>query len=372
MSGYTRKNPVTTVATDADGATHSEVAALGRHTHHIGRLPAFAGLAKATGGYYVEAGDTPLTLDQAMHRADLNFTMQFEDLVSNVITDEGVTRVEYPQRGVVAAYGADSPGGARYVGMGTVGSSYAFVQNDQAAALGQAILDEGGANVAAIGAYGKPLGTKTYMAFQLPEDLTVAGQDPHDLYLTVLNSHDGNGALSALLAPIRQACTNMTTANFGRGVTNRFSLRHSGDMKYKVTDAREALEIAFKWTEQWAITADKLLHTPISEDQLEKFLHQVLPTPASAGKVGEANWRNRRIELREVITQSPTNKFGRGTAYSLYNGVVEVDNHFHNWKVAQGETVSLAKARDYARILDGTGKGEERSHQALRLLLAMA
>jgi len=369
MANYTSRTPVTNLDTDAQGATHMEVADIGRN-HHIGRLPAFAGLAKFGGGYYVEAGDKPLTVNEALHAADLDFTMQFEEQHSNVITDTGVVRVTYPQRGVVAAYGPNTVGGERYVGMASVGGTYQFVQNDQAAKLGQAIIDEGGANVAAMGAYGTPRGSKTYMAFKLPDCLTVAGQDPHDLYLTVLNSHNGKGALNALFAPIRQACTNMTTANFGKGVSTRFKLTHSGDVDYKVDDAREALEIAFKWTEQWEITADKLLHTPITAGQLEKMLHRILPTPTGAGKIGEGNWSRRRIELRQIITQSRTNEFGRGTAYAVYNGVVEQDNHFHNFNVGRDETREEAKARDFARVLDGDG--EKRALETLDMLLALA
>ncbi len=366
MSGYTSRNPLTHVATDADGTTHSEVAQLGRFTDHIGRLPAFVGLAKATGGYYVEAGETPLTPQAAMAKADLNFTMQFEEITSNVITDTGVTRVDYLERGAVALYGDD-----RAIGMGTVGSTYQFVQNQQVMDLAQkVILGEGGANVAAIGAYGEPIGSQTYMAFKLPEGLTVAGEDPYDMYLTILNSHSGESALSALVAPIRIACTNMIPATFGKGAPNRYKLRHSGDVELKADRVRQALEIAFKWTEKWQIAADRLLHTPMSEDRLETFLHKVLPTPGDAGKVSERNWATRRIELRQIITQSPTNAFGRGTAYAVFQGVVELDNHFHNFKVARDEKLSTAKARDFGRILDGVGEGERRSQRALSLLLA--
>jgi phage/plasmid-like protein (TIGR03299 family) len=347
MSGYTRRTPVTQTGTAADGTVTAEVKNIGRSQHMTqnGRLPAFAGLAKATGGFYAE-NQGGMTLDRAMEAARMNFTVKFQDKVQvTTLNSDGATTVSYPQRGTYGEW----PGGD-VAGFGFVGGTYQIVQPAEAGELGQAIMDEGGANVVAAGIYGNPAGCRSYLAFQLPEGLTIGGQDRHDLYLTILNSYDGTSGLTGLFAPIRFACTNMTTATFGRKVANRFSFRHSGNTTQKVKEAREALGVATEWVDYFKLSAETLLATPMSDSEITQFVEALLPTPAKVTTdKGERDWAERRVALKKVITLADTNEFGRGTAYAAFNGAIEYAD-FLTPTQAGGNAGDIAR---YTRILQG-------------------
>jgi len=361
MSSYTRTSPVTAGATDARGTTTSEIRKIGgrNYINSDDRLPAFAGLAKSTGGFYAE-NDGGMTLDDAMGAARMNFEVKFQkDVTVTTLSEDGATTVSYPQRGTYGEW----PGGT-VKGFGFVGDRYEIVQPAQAGELGQAIMAEGGANVIAAGIYGNPQGCRSYLAFKLPEGLTIGGQDRHDLYLTILNSYDGSSGLTGLFAPIRFACTNMTTATFGRKVANRFSFRHSGNTTKKVEDAREALGVATEWAEHYKLAAEKLLATPMSTSEVEAFVDKLLQTPATIkSKSGEKGWADKRLALKQVITQADTNLFGRGTAYAVFNGATEFADWFNPTK-SDGEKGELTR---YRRILEG-GSTEKFKLQVAQLL----
>jgi phage/plasmid-like protein (TIGR03299 family) len=352
----TTTRPTAGLHTDLDGDTVGEVGRAGGHYMPGGRLPAFVGLARYSGGSYVES-DKGMRLKTAIRKARMDYTVQFEKPVSHVKMPDGRTvTVEYPHRGTVAVW----PNGEA-TALGTVKSKYTICQNDEAARMGQQIIKEGGANVVAAGVYGDPFGAKTYMAFKLPQELVIGGEDPFDLYLAILNSHDGESALSALFAPIRIACTNMTTATFGAGVKNRFRLRHSGTMEYKIAEVQRALEISYRWTEDWKREAELLLRTPLAGEELNGFLRDVMPTPERGkGEKSASNWDARRMELKTVITQAETNEFGRGTAYAAYNGVTE-------WVDFYRPVANAAPTARLKSVLDG-GEHEKYKINAFTLL----
>jgi phage/plasmid-like protein (TIGR03299 family) len=364
VTSYTSRDPLHVDTTTDEGTLVGTVDAIGAETNFMsrdGRFPAFVGLAKATGGYYAE-NQQGMPIDQALLASGLDFTVSFAELRSDL--GNGGEPVTYRQRGTVAQW----PGGRRQaVGLGTVGPDYTLVQNEAVASLGEVIIDEGGASLVAAGAYGDPIGSRTYMAFKLPEGMTVAGADRHDLYLTLLNSHDGGGSLTGLLAPIRFFCTNQTEATFGK-LANRIRLRHTGEMKVKIEEARRALRLAADWPSRYQREAERLLCTPLAGRDLDEFLEHVLPIPAGAGMQAIQNRERTRADVRELITVSDTNEFGRGTALAALNGVIE----WADWgRRTQSTDPQQALQRRFVRTLDG-GEGLEIKLTASRLLLALA
>lgn len=376
MASYTTRNPVHEQGVDAEGTRTATIAAIGRR-HYMdndNRMPAFLGLAKSTGGYYAENLDGA-SMEKVMQAAQMDYMVKFQqnthsaarpeddthpdagDIVEvdgtpmitvTTVEDKDVVTVQYPFRGTYAQW----PNGER-VGFGMVRSRYQIVQPWEAGELGQALIDEGGANCVAAGIYGKPRGARSYLAFKLPDGLTIGGEngDRHDLYLTILNSYDGQTGLTYLFAPIRLACTNMTTATFGKKVANRFSFRHSGNIEDKMEEARTALGIAATWTELWKQEAERLLAQPLVGAELAAYVETVLPTPATiTTDNGEQGWSDKRTAIKRIITTSDTCEFGRGTAYAALQGVQEWADWFSDTK-KDGEAGDIMR---FTRTLNGT------------------
>jgi phage/plasmid-like protein (TIGR03299 family) len=354
MSDYTFRTPVSDDTTDADGTRTAAVDKIGRmqHISRDGRMPAFVGLAKATGGFYAE-NEGGMTLEAAMKAARMDYRVEFQDKIQvTELTENGTTTTTYPYRGTRALWDGKEN---EPVGLGMVKSRYQLVQPVEAGELGQAVMNQAeGATVIAAGIYGDPVGAKSYLAFKLPEGLTIGGEDRHDLYLTILNSYDGNSGLSGLFAPIRLACTNMTTVTFGKKVTNRFTFKHTGDVNDKLVQAREALGVASEWSALWKREAERLLSIELVGSELDTFIERVLPTPTgrNAPKTdkGERGWSRKRLAIRHIITEADTCEFGRGTAYAALQGVHE----WADWFTETQQLGAVGNITRYTRTLNGT------------------
>lgn len=361
MSGHVNHSPVQERGTDDTGTTVSDVAALpqfGTYADARRRMPAFLALAKQTGGVYVENG-SGMTAERALVAADLDFTVSLHEYGTHLDTGDGHTEWVpgvKKMRNVIATW----RDGSRRLAMGVAGKGYQPVQPAQAAQFGQAVLEEGGATVVAAAGYGDPRGSRMYLALKMPEGIKVGGQDPHDLYLTIGNSFNRETGLWGCVAPIRIACTNQAAALFGK-FSNRFILRHTGDMEGKVSEVQYALKLTNGFAERYAQFAEAMLAEPMAGAEIDAFLEKVLATPARvATDRGAQQWDDRRREVKAIITSGANNEFGRGTRYAAYNGVTE----WADW---------LSKANTdlgrYTRMVDG-GEVEKYKLHAAKLLMS--
>ena len=365
MSGYATRSPVVERGTDDAGTTTSDMLALPSGQNHSARgperLPAFLALAKQTGGVYAE-NQAGMTVEQALTAADLDFTVSLhefgtmlEDPSSNNLAPTTWVPGVDKMRNVIAT----SRKGRRR-SMGVAGKGYKPVQPRQAAQFGQAVLEEGGATVVAAAGYGDPQGSRMYLALKMPEGIKVGGQDAHDLYLTIGNSFNRETGLWGCVAPIRIACTNQAAATFGK-FSNRFILRHTGDMEGKVSEVQYALKLTNGFAEQYALFAEKMLGQRMFGTEIDNFLEKVLATPARvATDRGEEQWADRRREVKTIITSGDNNEFGRGTRYAAYQGVAE----WADWRSKANTDLGR-----YTRLVDG-GEVENIKIRAASLLMS--
>lgn len=322
------------------------------------RLPAVLALAKNTGGLYAE-NLKGMTIDQALVAAGLNFHAV---KVGPVTVPYGGTQVGGLDRstGVVAEWPAGSD--REPLLMGVVGSNYPVMQPAATGEFGQALLDEGGGTIAAVCAYGAPRGSQMVLALKLPDGLLIGGQDRHDLFLYVGNSFNTSTSLWGCVAPIRLACTNQAAATFGK-LAARFGIRHTGDIKGKVDEARLTLRITGTFAERFQRAAEVMLATPMPRTEVAEFVKVLLPTPATVRTArGNDRWDARRGSVVDTIMSGANNTVGRGTRYAAYQGVVE---HLDWGTPARSETTR------YTRIVNG-GEIERVKTRAAALLLQPA
>src|SRR3954468_10697105 len=224
MTGY-RHSPL---ADEAPGVVETVTPWAGQTMG--GRVPAFIGLAQRTGGVFLETstnGESVPTVAERLVQVGLDYEVTLEDLKVTVpgMNADGEFEVrEEPMphhRATVARY----PDG-RITPFGPVGTRYTPIQNMTVANLGQTVVDGGDGSLVAIGAYGDPIGSHVYMAFDLG-DFTVGGSDLHKLALTLDTAHDGSGGLTASADPTRVRCTNACSGMFGRRRGSSYTIRHT-------------------------------------------------------------------------------------------------------------------------------------------------
>lgn len=320
------------------------------------RLPAALALAKWTGGLYAENLDG-MSIERALAAAGLDFTVIKAGPLSAPVGGVPVTGLD-KMRATVATW---PDGDGRHPRLlGVVGKSYPVAQPAQAGEFGQILLDESGATVVAVCAYGDPRGSRMLLALKLPQGLMIGGVDPYDVYLYVGNSFNRETSLWGCVAPIRLDCTNQAAATFGR-LANRFTIPHRGDIDSKVSDARETLKITGTFAEEFTRMAESMLTAPMDGGEVDAFLKELFPTPTTVKTArGEDSWAIRRNTVSEIIRKGEHNTVGRGTRYAAYQGVVEYVDH--------GMKASSPASRA-ARLVDG-GAPERLKVRAADLLLA--
>src|SRR4029079_7544837 len=129
--------------------------------------------------------DRTLNAAEALQLAGLDFAVEKAPLYAKV----GKTSVLVPGKMATVRTDTNTP-------LGVVSPRYRVVQNADAFAFADAIVDSGGAHYETAAAlFG---GRQVFLSMELPNDTHVAG-DPSDygLSLLVSNGHDGKNALRA-------------------------------------------------------------------------------------------------------------------------------------------------------------------------------
>jgi phage/plasmid-like protein (TIGR03299 family) len=125
-------------------------------------------------------------------------------MTATEITAEGVSTVEVPDK-FATVRTHPVTGAVDY--LGTVGTDYVVRQNEEQIALLDILVDQSGARHFETAGSLRG-GTQTFVTMKLPRTMRVAGLDEVDLYLVVLNSHDGSSAFRVMITPIRVVCAN--------------------------------------------------------------------------------------------------------------------------------------------------------------------
>lgn len=284
------------------------------------RVPAFLGVARVSGLVIREQ----MSVEEAIVAAGLNFTVTRHEGQTIVPVTGGGT-LALPQEGHWSTV-RNNPDGTKAF-LGVVKGRYQTIQNGDAFAFGQHLIDEYEANVCAAAAFGKPIGTRTFLALSLSEGFTIGGRDPHDLHLLITNSHNGDSGLTAAIVPIRRASMGEVVTNIPRA-PQRWTLRHSGNIAGKFEEAVHTMQMVKQWISTYQNLTYSLLGTTMSSSEFEAFAQQMLPTPRNAGKRSAETWAERRRTLVDLFENAPTNSFGRGTRYAAVCAVNEyVDFH---------------------------------------------
>lgn len=321
------------------------------------RLPSFVGLASINGGLVVD--EDGMTVIEAIQRAGLNFTVHAHESQTPVPLPDGGTRI-VPDGKWLSTVRKD-PDGTMVV-LGKVRGRHRIMQNTDAFAFGQMLVDDYGANVAAAGQFGDPIGSGTFMALRLDQALTIAGKDPYDLYVLIRNAHDGSSQVVVSIIPIRRASGAEILTSL-RGAPQSWTFRHSGNLERKVDQAVNTAELVKTWIDTYTQVTYDMLATRLTRPQFEAFATRLYPTPRGASEKSAKDWAQRRSVLLDLFLNADTNSFGRGTVYAAFCAVSEYIDHY-----------AVTRGGDPARIRatrNMTGRADKVKEQAWNLLAAM-
>lgn len=199
--------------------------------------------------------------------------------------------------------------------LGGVGKDYRPIQNHEAFEFFDNLVDSGEAKYDTAGSLGG--GKRIWLTAQVGDDIQVAGQDSHRLYLALLSSHDGSKSLTALTTMVRIVCAN-TEQMALKSAKTTWTMTHRQSLQGKVAEAREALQLSFRYRDEFDKEMQKMLAVKVSMDQFRAMMTDVLPP------------QKRQLEknltvLTGIYENSPTIKDAgiAGTGMGAYNAVTE-------------------------------------------------
>lgn len=209
--------------------------------------------------------------------------------------------------------------------LGIVSPRYKIVQNREAFKF----MDEvaGPKRLLQYSTAGSLAGGRKIWMLATMENLTfepVKG-DPVEPYLLLANGHDGKFDLSVCWTSVRVVCQN--TLMMALSSTRRkISIRHTGDLEAKKSQAQDVLGLTKKVVDHNAELLKHLAQKQMDQAKLDEFLKNLIPDPEDGVATRAQNVRQRLDSLFDVGpgTEIPG---VRGTAWAALNAVTAYTSH---------------------------------------------
>ena len=208
--------------------------------------------------------------------------------------------------------------------LGVVSDHYKIVQNREAFAFIDGLLDNDIEKITFESAGALNHGKRVWMLAHLPSK-KILGDDIVP-YLVFTNSHDGSQAITAALTPTRVVCQNTLTLALNNAKRS-WSIRHMGDMEGKKKDAAITLGLATKYMEQMQITAEQYQQKKISKKMLEEIIDMVFPIDDEASDREKNNVSNLRNQFIDIYSGAKDLKKFSGDAWGVYNAFGDFASH---------------------------------------------
>lgn len=193
--------------------------------------------------------------------------------------------------------------------LGQVGNQYTVFQNEQAFDFADELLGYG-AEFHAAGAFNG--GANVFLIAKLPEGIKVRGEEDMDLYLDMMNTHNGSGAISWYATPIRRNCTNQTRLMISKAVSSS-KIRHTATAGERVAQVAETLRLVDTYKESLEAGIVALQEIEMGIEEVENFLKE---------------WSESERVVKNVMTTYNTSELvPRGTAWGVTNAITETLLH---------------------------------------------
>jgi phage/plasmid-like protein (TIGR03299 family) len=316
-------------------------------------------------GTAVNAGSA----SEAAQQAGLDWNVMLADMeavVSNKVNEyESVTdHYPVPKRQAVIKLGKEDNNEV----IGVVGDKYKIVQNMEVFSALDTLVDSGDARYTAAGEYNN--GANIWMVMELPAGVQVAN-DPHAAFLLVQSSHDGSCAVRIRPIIERLFCANQINRIIKGKHKNAYTyvMKHTTNSQLSVNDIRNITQLTYDSIQQYETVAGVLLDRKVDERQVKNIFKSVWALPSEVENAPEhllsqGQRRQRTIALNgrdsawNIYSQSPTQENIRGTAFGVWQAVIEHADHY-----ASGGS-------DRRAIATISGRNDRIKDKALDLILA--
>lgn len=167
--------------------------------------------------------------------------------------------------------------------LGIVTDHYRIVQNVEALTFANYIFNEGATFETAGALRG---GKQIFVTMKLSTKVIVGEETT--LYLVLTNSHDGKGAVTVMITPVRVVCQN--TLNLAlRNAVRKFTCAHRGSIESKLAEARYVLTTANEYMTCLEEEFGELKRIKLTDEKVKEYTEILLPSDEN-DSVRKANW----------------------------------------------------------------------------------
>lgn len=271
-----------------------------------------------------------MSVPDAMEFAHMNdWDVRKQALVARVNGGAVTGMLDVPVAGKFAVL-RDNPFTGHTEALGVVGDKWMPFQNEETVGLLTAIVDEADAQLSTMGVLGG--GRKTFVSMRLPGQMDFispvdGSRDITELYLSVFNSHDGTGALSVIVSPVRLMCCNQQRMAESRA-KSRFNLRHSGNPLAKLAEVRSMLGLTLQYQHTFARECRAMIDKEMENPEVMAALQQIFAVDKAETDLQKSRRVETATQVFELYKQSDTVAPFRGTAFGAYNAVTEYADHY--------------------------------------------
>ena len=206
-------------------------------------------------------------------------------------------------------------------------------------------------------------GAIAFVQVELPDSVKGSGGVEFRPNLLATTSFNGSIATTYKRTVTIVVCDNTRDAAL-REDGKTYSVRHTANSAVRVQDAKQALEIVHKMSDDFNAELEVLLGQKVSDAKFEKFLLKYVPKPTNEAQQAVSRADNTRLVLRNLWKDDERVAPWKGTAYGVLQAV---NTYRHHFRPTRGGTV--VAERNMLDVL--TGKTGGADIQALNLLTSV-
>jgi phage/plasmid-like protein (TIGR03299 family) len=200
-----------------------------------------------------------------------------------------------------------------------VGNRYVPFQNTDVFGFMDNVIDDFGARYQNAGTFSN--GAIVYVTLKLGEDIVI-GDDKVVPYFTVINSHNGSTSIKAITTPTRITCSNTLQLAVANSVSS-FSFKHTFNASSKVIQAKESLEIGYKYYDEFYRELNKLVEVNANVDERTDIDGNIL----NEGAITKVKLAHNKI----------VENFEKADSYSVVNNAWGMLNAVNDWELWSAE-----------------------------------
>ncbi|MCP9947253.1 DUF932 domain-containing protein [Actinomadura madurae] len=228
--------------------------------------------------------------------------------------------------------------------LGNVGRKYGIIQNRRLFTFLEDLVARHGVIWQSAG----PLrgGRKVFVSMRVPDDVIVDPgglDDPVQLFIVAINSHDGQSPAQAVVTPWRPVCAN--TERFAvRDAKYRWKIRHTSGALDRLHEARRTLGLTVAYAETFAAEETALARTDLAISEFHKVIADLWDPATEEDSTRARRNDERRRDTLDAMFRAESERAGR-TAYAAEKAITDYLDHVAPKRPGRTLTEELGRDR---------------------------